>query len=331
MRPTEATDLLRILGLRQGGLAFFVGVLLFVAGISHTARAEPPENSVKRAFATIVLAQADSKPYVTAAQRMRAQAEGGNAYAQYQLSLDYNAGIGVSADDAEAVNWLKRSATQNYAPALNELGSRHEQGRGVRKDRTEAVRLYRLAAARGEINARLNLERLGERAPPITDAAPPAVVDKKAIGEILQAYAATPNAPPRAPTVLTVPLQRLGGVLTVPATLNGSVVSNFVLDSGASDVSIPETVANALRSAGKLSDSDMLGSQRHVLADGSIVSTRMMMLRSLQLGSATVTNVRASIASAKAPPLLGQSFLQQFASWSIDNQRQVLVLVEKAQ
>jgi len=31
----------------------------------------------------------------------------------------------------------------------------------------------------------------------------------------------------------------------------------------------------------------------------------------------------------KATALLGQSFLQRFATWSIDNERQVLVLKEK--
>jgi len=40
-------------------------------------------------------------------------------------------------------------------------------------------------------------------------------------------------------------------------------------------------------------------------------------------------NVRASVAPSSAAPLLGQTFLQRFSSWSIDNERQVLLLREK--
>jgi hypothetical protein len=35
------------------------------------------------------------------------------------------------------------------------------------------------------------------------------------------------------------------------------------------------------------------------------------------------------VAPSNATPLLGQTFLQRFASWSIDNERQVLLLKEK--
>ena len=40
-------------------------------------------------------------------------------------------------------------------------------------------------------------------------------------------------------------------------------------------------------------------------------------------------NIKASVAPGNAIPLLGQSFLQRFASWSIDNERQVLLLKER--
>jgi hypothetical protein len=52
----------------------------------------------------------------------------------------------------------------------------------------------------------------------------------------------------------------------------------------------------------------------------------VFIIRSLKVGNRIVHNVRASIASPKANLLLGQSFLQQFNSWSIDNARHALVL-----
>jgi predicted aspartyl protease len=49
-------------------------------------------------------------------------------------------------------------------------------------------------------------------------------------------------------------------------------------------------------------------------------------IRSLKVGNTVVQNVRASVASSKGPLLLGQSFLERFKSWSIDNTKHVLLL-----
>jgi predicted aspartyl protease len=49
-------------------------------------------------------------------------------------------------------------------------------------------------------------------------------------------------------------------------------------------------------------------------------------IRSLKIGSINLSNVIGSVAPVKGSPLLGQSFLSRFSSWSIDNRRQVLIL-----
>jgi clan AA aspartic protease (TIGR02281 family) len=130
-------------------------------------------------------------------------------------------------------------------------------------------------------------------------------------------------------TSRTVTLRRHGGVLMVPALLNDSVSADFIVDSGASDVVLPETVLDGLRKAGKFSDADFTGTQMVKIASGSILKVRTFTLRSLSVGNRVLTNLHAAVAPAKATPLLGQSFLQRFATWSIDNERQVLVLREK--
>jgi predicted aspartyl protease len=94
-------------------------------------------------------------------------------------------------------------------------------------------------------------------------------------------------------------------------------------------VVIPENVLLDLRKAGKFSDADFTGTQMVKIADGSIVKARTFTLRSLSVSNRVLTNIHASVAPARATPLLGQSFLQRFASWSIDNERQVLLLKEK--
>jgi clan AA aspartic protease (TIGR02281 family) len=118
-----------------------------------------------------------------------------------------------------------------------------------------------------------------------------------------------------------------GGGYLIPGRVNDAVTVTFVLDTGASDVSIPENVARELEQAGKPVES--LGTGTYVLADGSKVRKRRVLLRDVTVGGQTVSNVMASIASPGSPPLLGQSFLSKFASWTLDNERALLVLKTK--
>jgi predicted aspartyl protease len=124
-----------------------------------------------------------------------------------------------------------------------------------------------------------------------------------------------------------IPLQLEGGTFTVPVSINDKLTLNFVVDSGAADVSIPADVVSTLMRTGTLSAADFLGSQIYRLADGSTVPSQTFRIKSLKLGQKTIVeNVTGSIAPAAGDPLLGQTFLRRFKSWSIDNQRQVLVL-----
>jgi clan AA aspartic protease (TIGR02281 family) len=119
---------------------------------------------------------------------------------------------------------------------------------------------------------------------------------------------------------------RTGGTYGVPVLINGAVTLTFVLDSGASDVSIPADVFGTLIRAGTITPEDILGAETYSLADGSRKKSPIFRIRSLRIGSTVVTNVRASVAADAAPLLLGMSFLGRFRSWSVDNSRHVLVL-----
>jgi clan AA aspartic protease (TIGR02281 family) len=115
-----------------------------------------------------------------------------------------------------------------------------------------------------------------------------------------------------------------GGGYLIAGRVNDAVTVTFVLDTGASDVSIPENVARELERAGKPIES--LGTGTYVLADGSKVRKRRVLLRELTVGGQTVSNVAASISGSGSPPLLGQSFLSKFTSWTLDNERNLLIL-----
>jgi clan AA aspartic protease (TIGR02281 family) len=117
-----------------------------------------------------------------------------------------------------------------------------------------------------------------------------------------------------------------GGTFRVPATINGQLTLNFIVDSGAADVSVPADVVLALSRTGTITEADFLGEQTYRLADGSTIPSQRFVIHSLKVGDDTLENVVGSVASVQSPPLLGQSFLSRFKSWSIDNQRQALIL-----
>ena len=123
-----------------------------------------------------------------------------------------------------------------------------------------------------------------------------------------------------------VPLRQSGGTFIVPATINNALQLAFTIDSGASDVSIPADVVLTLVRAGTISGADFLGKRLYRLADGSTAPSETFRIRSLKVGDRVAENVTGSIAPTSASLLLGQSFLSRFRSWSIDNQRMVLVL-----
>jgi predicted aspartyl protease len=117
-----------------------------------------------------------------------------------------------------------------------------------------------------------------------------------------------------------------GDVYHVPVLVNDAIKLNFIVDSGASDVTIPADVVLTLIRTGTIEEADFIGTQKYVLADGSTVSSGTFKIRSLKVGDQTITNVRASIADVNGSLLLGQSFLNKFKSWSQDNATHELVL-----
>jgi hypothetical protein len=122
------------------------------------------------------------------------------------------------------------------------------------------------------------------------------------------------------------PMKKDSGTYQVSVQVNDSVTLDFVIDSGASDVTIPNDVVSALLSRGVLTDKDFLGKKQYQLADGSVVSEQTFILRKLSIGTKSAYNVLGSTTKAGGIFLLGQSFLSSFGSWSIDNRESELVL-----
>jgi clan AA aspartic protease (TIGR02281 family) len=123
-----------------------------------------------------------------------------------------------------------------------------------------------------------------------------------------------------------VPLKQHGGIFVVPVEINGAITLEFGVDSGAADVSVPLDVFSTLKRTGTIKDSDIIGEQTYVLADGSKSRSVRFTIRSLKVGDRLVENVKGSVAPAEGALLLGQSFLERFKSWSVDNATGSLLL-----
>jgi clan AA aspartic protease (TIGR02281 family) len=125
-----------------------------------------------------------------------------------------------------------------------------------------------------------------------------------------------------------VPLRPSQGGLIATGTVDGSLKLDFVVDSGASFVCITSDAARTLQQTGKLTRYDYRGYGTAILADGSRVPAQLVMLHSLEVGGHKAENVLACVTRGRGALLLGQSFLKRFKSWSVDNDRRVLVLKE---
>jgi clan AA aspartic protease (TIGR02281 family) len=150
----------------------------------------------------------------------------------------------------------------------------------------------------------------------------------------LRSYGTTPAAEaqptlsPRGPvpSSAVILMQSDGGTYIVPVRINDQITLRFVVDSGASDVSLPADVALTLIRTGTIEKGDYIGDQSYTLGDGSTIKSAQFVLHELRVGDQVVRNVKASIGDPRGVPLLGQSFLTRFASWTLDNDRHALVL-----
>lgn len=128
-----------------------------------------------------------------------------------------------------------------------------------------------------------------------------------------------------APLVVSeIPFTKEDGVCKVKCNINGLPLA-FVFDTGASEVTMSMVEATFMVKNGYLSDSDIIGSQRYMDANGNVNVGTVINLKKVEFGDLSLTNVRASVVrNQKAPLLLGQSVLGRLGKIEIDNQRLML-------
>ena len=130
---------------------------------------------------------------------------------------------------------------------------------------------------------------------------------------------------PLAPGPFHIPYQPRGGAMLVMVRLNDRVTAPFLVDTGASDVSIPASVAAR---AGIVVGPDTPRAL-YTTANG-VVSSPRVRIDAVQVGEARVEGVRGSINAGMEIGLLGGSFFHNF-TLQIDPAAHVITLLRNDQ
>lgn len=121
-----------------------------------------------------------------------------------------------------------------------------------------------------------------------------------------------------------IPMLEEKGVYKIPCKINGLAV-NMIFDTGATSVSISESLAEMMLDEGYISESDILGKTKSMIADGSIIELTNVVLRSIKIGDIKLSNIHAVIAhSQNAPLLFGQSAIQMLGDISIKDNKLIV-------
>jgi len=112
-------------------------------------------------FSGVVSGQDEADFYET-----KRLAERGLAFAQVNLGLMYDLGVGVPENKAEAVRWYRLAAEQGNALAQTNLGLMYANGEGIPQNNARAYMWWSVAAEQGNESARGNRDIVADRLAP---------------------------------------------------------------------------------------------------------------------------------------------------------------------
>lgn len=184
-----------------------------------------------------------------------------------------------------------------------------------------AAELYRWVDAQGQLHFGQNLEQV----PPAQRAAAREAAQRAAEGG-LQTYRSEPPAAPSAARAgapgqsVRVPFARQGSLMLVTARIDDRLELPFLVDTGASSVSLPRAAVEALGiRIGAETPRVLVGT-----ANGTI-RVPVVQLDSVQLGAARVEGLEAHVSDSMDIGLLGGDFFNHFV-YAVDAAEGVLTL-----
>jgi hypothetical protein len=106
----------------------------------------------------------------------------------------------------------------------------------------------------------------------------------------------------------------------------GNIIKTYLLDSGASDMTIDDQTFQYLKSTNQLSIENNLTTREYILADGSKVEYKRLQIPTFSINDIIINNINAVLVGNGKPLLLGKSFLDNFKSWKVDNNTNTLIV-----
>ena len=121
-----------------------------------------------------------------------------------------------------------------------------------------------------------------------------------------------------------IQMENMNGVYRIACSVNGAKMK-MIFDTGASNVSLSETMANFLYDNGYISKEDVLGTSKTQTADGSIHDNVVINLKDIEISGLHIKNVQAVVISSQnAPLLLGQSAIQKLGHISLNGNKLII-------
>jgi TPR repeat protein len=97
---------------------------------------------------------------------MRANANKGDAFSQWNMGFICGQGQGVPKSEVEAAKWFRKAADQGYAPAQYNLGLLYLSGQGVAQSNLEAYKCFLIGARLNNASAQSQVNQLEPKLTP---------------------------------------------------------------------------------------------------------------------------------------------------------------------
>jgi hypothetical protein len=248
------------------------------------------------------------KNFLEAAHLFRLAARYGDHLGSVYLGIMHEKGEGPFRNDETAIQYFQTAARRGEVLGMYHLARMHEEGRGTLPNMTTALDLYRQAAEKGHDPSLMIIQAFG-------------------VSSLSSTTASTTAQLPSRRT--EIPIRYDGTWYFVDGKVVGVESVSFVLDTGATLVSIPRPTLDRLLLLRRIKESDFRGRIAFTGWDGGVTYRENLILPSRHIGEKFVENIDAAEARNQDTALLGVSFLSRFRNWSIDHERRLLILNDR--
>ncbi len=124
-------------------------------------------------------------------------------------------------------------------------------------------------------------------------------------------------------------INNYGDIYEINVKINNVLDIPFILDTGASESSMPTYVLNTLIRTNTVFKVDRLEDKTYIMADGTTTVNRRILIRKLKIGNNEVENIAFSISDdLNSPLLIGQNVLSLFTEVKINYKDSTITFIK---